>query len=398
MNRNVLLLTLCQATMMTSVSLVLSSSALIGAQLSPGPELATLPLAIQYLATLLMLFPLAWCMQRLGARTTFVCSALAGALGLFLAAAGIYLESFFLFAVSGLLIGIFNGAGQYYRFAAADAVATEHKSLAISLTLSGGLLAALLGPNLARWSRDALGPDFFASFLILAIIATSSALLAGALRLPDQNSSEPSDKSSSGDPLTRASLLKNPGILIAILAAVGSYAVMNLLMSATPLAMMHCGFGFDDTVWVIQWHLVAMFAPSFFTGQLIQRFGCILVMLLGCMLSFGSIGIGILGVELIHFEAALVLLGLGWNLLYIGASSLLVEHCHPTNSHRVRALNDTLVFAGVTVATLISGTLASTMSWAAINLYAGLPVLLIMIGLLVFRLQTRACPSAIRAS
>ncbi len=394
MNRNVLLLALCQAAMMTSVSLVLSSSALIGAQLSPGPELATLPLAIQYLATLLMLFPLSWCMQRLGARATFIFGALAGALGLSLAATGIFLQSFFLFAISGLLIGIFNGAGQFYRFAAADAVAVEHKSLAISLTLSGGLIAALLGPNLARWSRNALGPEFFASFLILAIIAAGAILLASALRLPDQNNSEPSDKSSAGDSHLRASLLRNSGILIAILAAVGSYAVMNLLMSATPLAMMHSGFGFDDTAWVIQWHLVAMFAPSFFTGQLIQRFGCIPMMLLGCVLSFGSIGIGIWGVELIHFEVSLVLLGLGWNFLYIGASSLLVEHCHPQDSHRARALNDTLVFFGVTGATLISGSLASSMSWAAINLYAGLPVLLIMIGLLGFRLKTRACPSA----
>jgi len=389
MNRNVLLLALCQASMMTSVSLVLSSSALIGTQLSPSPELATLPLAIQYLATLLILFPLTWCMQRLGARTTFIFGALAGALGLSLAAAGIYLESFFLFALSGLLIGIFNGAGQYYRFAAADAVAVEQKSLAISLTLSGGLIAALLGPNLARWSRETLGPDFFASFLVLAIIAAGAALLAGALRLPAHGSLEHSSNNQTGDACCRPSLLNNPGVLIAILAAVGSYAVMNLLMSATPLAMMHCGFGFDDTAWVIQWHLIAMFAPSFFTGQLIQRFGCIPVMLLGCVLNFGSIGIGILGVELAHFEAALVLLGLGWNFLYIGASSLLVEHCHPADNHRARALNDTLVFAGVTGATLVSGGLASTLSWAAINLYTGLPVLLILLGLLGFRLQTR---------
>ncbi len=389
MNRNIFLLALSQAAMMTTVSLVLSSSALVGAQLS-SPDLATVPLAVQYLGTMVMLYPVARLMERFGRRFIFCCGALVGAAGLACAAFGVRIGSFALFATAGFLIGTFGAVGQYYRFAAVDSVTPERKSLAISWTLTGGLLAAVAGPMLARWTKDALEPAFYASFLSLAGVALLGALFATGLSLPPMERAE--------DKQARRSLseiARNPKLTMAILGGVVGYAVMNLLMTATPLAMMCSRLGFSQTAVVIQWHVLAMFAPSFFTGTLIQRIGTIPVMLLGCLLNLGSIAVSLTGIELVHFEAALILLGVGWNFLYIGATALLTENCRKEEAARVQALNDTLVFLGVTTATLLSGAMVNALGWQTVNLYAVFPILLVVAGLV--RLMNRPRLSWLRA-
>ncbi len=372
MNRNVALLALSQAAVMTTISLVLSSSALVGVQLS-SPGLATVPLAIQYLATMLVLYPVARLMERHGRRSVFCAGALAGALGLAVAAVGIRLGSFILFAGAGFLIGIFNAVGQYYRFAAADAVPAERKSMAISLTLSGGLLAAVAGPMLARWTRDAFEPPFYASFLALIGVALLGALFTAGLQLPPMMSPDHQE-----NPRPLAQIAANPKFMLAVLGGVVGYSIMNLLMTATPLAMMSCHLGFSQTATVIQWHVVAMFAPSFFTGSLIQRIGTLPVMLLGCFLNLGSIAISLMGTGLHHFELALILLGIGWNFLYVGATSLLTETYRKEEKTRIQAFNDTLVFLGVTVVTMLSGTLVNTLGWQSVNMYAAAPIVLVM--------------------
>ncbi len=176
-------------------------------------------------------------------------------------------------------------------------------------------------------------------------------------------------------------IASNPKLAMAILGGVVGYAVMNLLMTATPLAMMCSRLSFAQTAQVIQWHVIAMFAPSFFTGALIQRIGIMPVMLLGCLLSLGSIAVSLTGIELAHFEAALILLGIGWNFLYVGATALLTENCRKEEAARVQALNDTLVFLGVTAATLFSGAMVNALGWQTLNLYAILPILVVMAGL-----------------
>lgn len=375
MNRNIFLLALSQAAMMTTISLVLSSSALVGAQLS-SPDLATLPLAVQYLGTMVMLYPVARLMERFGRRFIFCGGALVGAVGLACAAFGVRIGSFALFATAGFLIGTFGAVGQYYRFAAVDSVAPERKSLAISWTLTGGLLAAVAGPMLARWTKDALEPAFYASFLSLTGVALLAAMFATGLSLPPMRRVE--------EKLARRSWSEigcNPKLVMAILGSVVGYAVMNLLMTATPLAMMCSRLGFAQTAQVIQWHVLAMFAPSFFTGALIQRIGTMPVMLLGCLLNLGSITVSQTGIALVHFEAALILLGVGWNFLYVGATALLTENCRKEEAARVQALNDTLVFLGVTAATLFSGTMVNALGWQTVNLYAVFPILLVMAGL-----------------
>ena len=376
MRRNVLLLALSQAAVMTSISLVLASSALIGVQLA-SPALSTLPLALQYLSTMLVLYPVARLISRYGHRPVFFGGALLGALGLAIAAAGIWLGNFVLFALAGGLIGVFNAVSQYYRFAAAEAVPLERRSSAISLTLSGGVLAAVAGPSLARWTKDALQPAFAASFLALVGVALLAAWLAKRLRL-----APPAVADQQRPPVAFVPLLRQPDFLLAVVVGVVGYALMNLLMTATPLAMMCSRLGFAETATVIQWHVVAMFAPSFFTGALIQRIGVLPVMLLGGVCLLGCIAVAVNGESLPHFELALILLGIGWNFLYVGATTRLVEICPPEQKARVQAFNDSLVFLAIAGVTFSSGSLVDRFGWPALNLYAAIPVLLIMLAIL----------------
>lgn len=375
MYRNVLLLALSQAAVMTSISLVLASSVLIGAQLA-SPAWATVPLAAQYLGTMLVLYPVAQLINRYGHRPVFCLGALIGALGLAMAALAIWLGSFVLFSLAGGLIGVFNAVGQYYRFAAADAVPLERRSSAISLTLSGGVLAALVGPSLALWTRHALPADFSASFLALCLIALCAAWLATRMQLALP---EVSVGSEAKQPLV--SLLKRPDFLLAVVVGVVGYTLMNLLMTATPLAMMCSKLSFAETASVIQWHVVAMFAPSFFTGALIQRFGVFPVMLLGGVCVLACIAVAVNGESLGHFELSLILLGIGWNFLYVGATARLVECCPVGQKARVQAFNDSLVFLAIAGVTFNSGKLLDEFGWAALNLYSALPLGLVMLAI-----------------
>lgn len=376
MNRNIIFLALSQAVMMTTISLTLASSALVGTQLA-SPGLATIPLAVQYLGTMVMLYPVARFIEFFGHRFTFCGGALIGAVGLIGAAIAIKFNNFILFTATGFLIGTFGAVGQYYRFAAVDAVRPEQKNLAISLTLTGGLIAAIGGPALALWTKDALTPTFYASFLSLSGVALLGAILALGFNLPPVAKVDNQYRKRSW-----AEIIKKPKFIIAVLGGVLGYAVMNLLMTATPLAMLHSHFSFSETATIIQWHIVAMFAPSFFTGTLIQKTGVLTVMLLGCLLNFGGIIVNLIGNEFIHFKVALVLLGVGWNFLYVGATSLLTESILKEEASRIQAFNDTLVFLGVTIVTMLSGTLVNFLGWKIVNLYAGVPILIVTIGLI----------------
>ena len=373
MNANVFLLALSQALMMTLVGLVLSSSALVAVGLSAPAGLANLPLAAQYLATLLVLHPAARLMGTHGRRPVFVGAALVGVAGLLLTALAIAWGSFPLFVLAGLGIGVLGGVGQFYRFAAIEAVPPVRKGLAVSLTLTGGVLAAFLGPWLARSTRHLFETPFLASFLILAALAVLAAVAAGRLRLPP-----PPRQQAQASPRPARQLLADPGVGLAVAAAVVAYGVMNLLMTATPLAMLCAGHDFNATATVIQWHLVAMFAPSFLTGGLITRIGALPVMALGVLASLAAIGIALLGDRYGHFQVALVLVGLGWNLLYVGATTRLAERWRDEEKGRLQALNDSLVFAGVTLATFAAAPLVDRLGWALVNGLTALPLLVLL--------------------
>lgn len=385
MNLNVLILAFCQAMLFSGIGLVLSSSALIGKDLAPDPAWATLPLALQYMTTMLVIFYVSHLMKTKGRRYMFVRGALVGVVGLLIASLGIWMGNFVLFALSSVLIGTHTAVGQFYRFAAAEAVSSEYKAKAISLTMAGGVLAAFVGPNLAIYTKNMLGYVFLASYLALVLMSLVVAFVSSRLELP----SIPDDDVEMR-PLLQIAL--QPKYLLAIVAAMIGYGVMNFLMTATPLAMHGHDHSFSNTATVIQWHLFAMFAPSFFTGDLIRKFGVLQIMIVGCVLLVLCALINLNGTSLLHFEAALILLGVGWNFLYIGATTLLTDTYTSNERSKAQGLNDTFVFATLTITSLASGAMVAQFGWQPINLYSIPPVLAVGFGLvwLVFKRSRQA--------
>jgi len=364
------LLALSQALAMTVVSLTLSASAWVGSKLA-GPDWATLPLAAQYLATLLLLSPVAWAMTRLGRRPVLAAGALLGMLGLALAALAIARQQFAWFVAASGLVGAFNAVAQYYRFVAADVAPPGQHGRAIAATLTGGVLAAWLGPALASHTR-LLGPQpFTVSFVLLAALAGLAALCALAMRIP------PGALPASGARRPWRTHAGNPRLWLAVLAASSGYALMNLLMTATPLAMRCAQFDFAAAATVIQWHIVAMFAPSLLSGRLVQRLGAPGVMLGGAVLMLASVGVSLRGETFGHFQWALALLGVGWNGVYVGASSLLTECCWPAEKAWIQAGNDSMVFLGVTLMTAAAAPAVNAWGWMTLNQLALAPLLLL---------------------
>ncbi len=388
MNRNVVLLALSQAFVMTVVSLMLSASVLVSVGLSAAPGWATLPLAMQYLATMLALHPLARLMARRGRGPVFAGAALVGAAGLALAAAGLAYGSFAVFVLSGLCVGVFGAAGQFYRFAAAEAVLAAARGQAVALTLAGGVLAAFLGPFIAGTTRDFSGVPFQASFVVLAVLALLAAGVACLLHLPAPEAAAAGAVGPLPRPLRE--IARQADFRLALAGAVVGYAVMALLMTATPLAMLCAGQPAGASIAVIQWHLVAMFAPSFVTGLLIARLGVLAVKLLGGLLLLAGIGLALAGDALAHFSVALVLVGVGWNFLYVGATTLLTQACRDVEKPAVQAFNDSVVFLSVTIATLFAGRLVDSLGWEAVNRLAAVPVAVLVVVLVAALVRRRA--------
>lgn len=385
MNRNVLILAFCQAMLFTGTGLVIASSALIGKQLAPSPAWATLPLALQYLTTMCAAYYVSNLMKVEGRRYVFVRGALIGTVGVAIAAAGIYSGNFYLFALAGLFIGIHTSIGQFYRFAAAEAVTSTYKARAISLTLAGGVFAAFIGPNLASFSRNLMTQTFLAGFLVLIVVTLAAAWMSARLDLPPV----PDEDHHAARPLMQ--IVTQAKFIVALFAAMMGYGVMNFLMTATPLAMQSYGCSFPSTALVIQWHLVAMFAPSFFTGDVIRKFGALSVMLAGCVLVLACVAINLSGTTVAHFETALIALGLGWNFLYIGATTLLTETYSASEKSQAQGFNDTLIFATLTISSFASGVMVNKFGWQTINIYSVLPVVLVGAGI-VWLMSVQAKP------
>jgi MFS family permease len=388
--RNVLLLAACQAMMMTGGSLLVATSALVGFRLSPDKSVATLPLALQMLATMLTTIPASLLMQRLGRRAGFLIGSAIGVSGAALAAWAIVAGSFPLFAAGAVLSGVFSGFGSYYRFAAADAASSELRSRAISWVLTGGVVAALVGPNLARWTRGWLATPFAGSYVALTGVMLLSFVTVLFLDIPRPPAGE---RGGGGRPL--GVIGAQPVFVVAAIGGMVGYGVMSLVMSATPLAMQAHEYPFADTAFVIQWHALGMFAPSFFTGNLIRRFGVLRVMLAGVVCSAACVLVNLSGTSLVHYWMALLLLGLGWNFQYIGATTLLTEAYAPAERAKTQALNDFLVFTTVTVAVLLAGRLQHSFGWRAVNLgvLPALTIALVAIAWLAHVRRTAPSPS-----
>lgn len=390
-NRNVSLLAICQALLVTGNVLLVSVTALIGDLLTSDPMLATLPVAVQFGGMMVATLPISLLMKRIGRRRGFMLGNLIGILGALVCMTALQYRSLMLFCVGTGLVGACIGIGQLYRFAAVDASDADAKNRAIGLVMTGGLAAALIGPNLAIQSRDWLPETLYAgSFIgliglyLLALVALSRVQIPAA-----------SQEEVSGEQRPLVEIIRQPVFMVAVLGAMVAFAVMALIMNATPLAMTGCGFDFPTTAGVIQWHVVGMFAPSFLTGRLISRYGVIPVMLSGAVLMLACILINLQGISHLHFTSALLLLGVGWNLLFIGSTSLVTQAYRPAEKARVQGVNDMLVSMSVMLASFFAGALQNLFGWQLVN-QAMLPLLvLVVIAILIYH---RGCNKSAQAA
>jgi MFS family permease len=375
---NLALLFGCQAIFVTGSSLIVSVHALVGLALPVDRRLATIPSGLVFLAAMISTLPASLLMKRIGRRAGFAIGIVAGGFGAVLCSIAVARESFMLFCLGSTLLGLLAGAAQYYRFAAADAVEPGERPRAISLVLAGGLVAAFVGPNLAKWSRTALpGAPFIGTYAALASLQLVALLILAFVDLPKPSAAE---RMSGGRPLSRVAA--QPLYVVAALGSVVAYGTMNGLMTATPLAMGALDFDFGRIASVIQWHAVGMFAPAFFSGRLVQRFGGLRVMAAGAVVLLASAAATLMDTSIWQFWLALAGLGLGWNFLYVAASSLLTDTYSPAEKAKAQGLHDLLVFATITATATTAGALHEVIGWRAMNLAAIGPivVLLLLIG------------------
>lgn len=361
--RNVVVLALCQALMMIGTSTLIAEAALVGHLLATDKILATLPLGLQQLGAMSATFPASFLMKRIGRRGGFTVGTLFGITGTAIATTAVFMGSFWLFCLGTALNGVYNGFGLFYRFAAADGVTPSWRGKAISYVLAGGLIAAFVGPEMAKHTKDLFAPiEFAGSFTALIGVAFLALLVVQLLDIPPPTAAE---RQEPGRPL--AEIAAQPAFIVAVFTSMVSWSVMSFLMTATPLAMIACGHSFNSAAFVIQWHIIAMYAPAFFTGQIINRLGVINVILVGAGLLVAASLVNLSGVAVAQFWVGLALLGLGWNFMFVGATTLLTETYRPAEKAKAQAANDFLMFGAVTLAALSSGAMLHLFGWETLN-------------------------------
>jgi MFS family permease len=383
--RNVSVLVLAQAILGSQMPMIFVVGGLAGQMLAPNPCLATLPISLIVFGSMTTAPWLSGAMQRFGRRTGFAIGTLGGATGAGISALGLWIDSFTVFLLGSYLTGIYMSAQGFYRFAAADTASDSFRPKAISYVMAGGLASALIGPQLVKLTNELTVVPFFGIYLTVVAINVLGTGLFAFLDIP-----KPPARAE-GDPAgrSRAELLRDPKIIVAIICAMVSYALMNLVMTSTPLAVVGCGYEQDTAADIVSAHVLAMFVPSFFTGHLIARCGSQTIVALGLFILAGAGGVALMGVDLENFFIALVLLGVGWNFGFIGATTMLQGAHSPAERGRVQGLNDALVFGCVTVASLASGGLMNcsggsvTAGWTAVNL-AMIPFLALAGGALIW--------------
>ena len=387
------LLAILQALLLTNNVTTFLLGSLIGFALAPDGALATVPLLTFVIGAAMTALPISLLMKRMGRRFGFMLGVAIGFAGAGLCALAVLWESFFLFSLGTFLAGSYGASGQYYRFAAAEAVGASYSGRAISYVLAGGIVGAFLGPETATYTRDAFATTYLGPYLALMGFAVFAFALLLFFRFPEPVAAGDAEVAPAR-PLRE--VLAQPRIKVAILGAIIGYAVMNFLMTATSLAMsMHQHSG-DDTAFVIEWHIVAMFAPSFFTGALIQRFGVMAIMSWGACFMIAAAIAAAAGTSVAQFWTALFLLGVGWNFLYIGGTTLLTTCHRPSERGKVQGLNDMLVFIGTGTSSLLSGALLYFVGWQTMVL-ATLPLPVIALAVLAWasRRSSTAPPATV---
>lgn len=367
---NVLRLAICQALVLSAIVMAMALGAILGDALAADKRLATLPIAAMVIGTAVTSLPAAMLMRRRGRRSGFLLGAALGMGGSLLCAWALREQHFAGFVAGHFLLGAYQGFANYYRFAAVEATDGDHGSRAISLVVAGGIVAAFLGPQLGQWGRDWIAEQVFVgSYLAQGGLSLLALILLSRLDLPKVAAAQ------TGTPRPLGEILAQPALRVSVFGAAIGYAVMIMVMTATPLAMLGCGLPGSSVTPVIQWHVVGMFAPSFVTGTLIRRYGAPRIMQIGFALLLTHVLLALAGGEFLHFLSALVLLGVGWNFAFIGGTALLTRTYRPAEQLRVQAVNESAVFGLVALATLSAGWLYNQFGWVTLNL-AVVPLLL----------------------
>ncbi|WP_051609582.1 MFS transporter [Terasakiella pusilla] len=380
----VFLLAAVQAMVMSGSSLIMTTTALTGAILADKPSMATLPLAFQFVGMMCATIPASLFMGRVGRKFGFSVGLSIGIASALLATYAIFQGNFWLFVVGSFGLGINNSFAAFLRFAAAEVVNKEHRPTAISYVMAGGIVAAFLGPWLATQSKEWFEPVLFAGgFLAMAGLYIVAMFIVMGIRFRKETPN--SEMHGPARPLLE--IVKQPAFITAGLSATMGYGVMILVMTATPLAMVACGLDFSDAAFVIQWHVLGMFLPSFFTGKLIQKFGVLNIILIGAVLNGICMAFALAGVDLMNFWFALVALGVGWNFMFIGGSSLLTQCYRETERAKVQALNDFLVFGTVAAASFSSGAIQNAMGWSWVNFMVAVPMTLALISVIWLKVR-----------
>jgi len=390
MNRNLYLLAVCQGLFLTNNIIFIAINGLIGLRLAPLGWMATLPVMGYVVGGALSTALVAKTQSAWGRKASFQAGLLVALLSALLCAYAVFDKNFWLLVVGTVVAGYYSANGQLYRFAAAELAAPAFREKAVSLVLAGGLIGAVIGPNIATRTKDVLSTPFAGAYLALAVVAVLAMVLVAMMKFPPVPPLVAG--ASSGRPL--AEIMRQPIFIVSTLGAALGYGVMNLLMAATPLAMQICQLPFSDAALVLQWHVIGMFAPGFFTGHLIRRFGALPIMAIGVLLNGACIAIALSGVDLQQFLLALFLLGVGWNFLFTGATTLSLKSYRPEEKDRAQAAINFCVFGVMALTSFASGALVTTQGWHLLNLGSIVPVALTGAALAWLLLRERARQNA----
>ena len=369
MTRNLWLLTICQGLFMTNNVVFIAINGLVGLSLAPFGWMATLPLMAYVVGGALSTVLVSQTQSRFGRKTSFQLGLAVAVLSALLCCYAAHDKNFWLLVAATAVAGYYNANAQLYRFAAAELAAPDFKEKAISLVMAGGLLGAVLGPNLASQTRSLMDAPFAGAYLALAVVALVAMALLAYVEFAPAPAKSVAD---GGRPLLQ--IVRQPVFVVAAAAGALGYGVMNLLMAATPIAMQVCGLPFSDVAWVLEWHVIGMFAPGFFTGHLIKRFGPLPIMAIGLALNIVCVVIALSGIEFKQFLTALFLLGLGWNFLFTGATTLAITAYRPEEKDKAQAALNFCVFAVLAISSLASGVLVTTQGWTLLNLGSLVPL------------------------
>jgi MFS family permease len=386
--RDIFLLACCQALLLVNNAGLISMNGLVGYSLADNKAFATVGATTYVLGSALAAMPASLWMARVGRRVGFMTGSLIAVVGSMTCALGLWRASFPLYCLGTSIIGIYTAFGLQYRFAAAEVAAPDFKAKAISLVLAGGIVGGFLGPEASRWAKDLLPVPFLGSYLVLSCIAIVALGVQSRVRVP-----KPTLAERGGEARTLSRIARQPVFIVAALSAALGYGIMNLLMTATPLAMSFCSHPFSAAAFVIEWHVVGMFAPGFFTGSLIKRFGVLRVILIGLVLMCACVGVAVSGVGVWQFWAALVLLGIGWNFMYTGGTTLLTEAYAPGEKAKTQGLNDVMMFTVMCVSSFSSGALVNVAGWERMNVGA-LPFLMVVAAAVLWLMSLRRSSAA----